>query len=130
MRDSSPKKILIIEDEGLISRVLELKIKQAKFPPEIFVAADGKTGLDMALREHPDFILLDLVLPNMTGLEMLGKLRDDEWGKNAAVVIMSNVKDPEKEQRAADLGVEEYLVKAEWKIEDVANIVTETLGIH
>ncbi|EKD43804.1 MAG: hypothetical protein ACD_72C00109G0002 [uncultured bacterium] len=81
----------------------------------------------MAFSEHPDLILLDFVLPGLDGMTLLKKLRTDSWGKNAQVIILTNLSDAENAEEAASHGVFDYLIKAEWKLEDVVKKVREKL---
>lgn len=74
------KKILIVEDEESLLKTLGEKFTLEGF--EVVKAQNGVEGLRVALQEHPDLILLDIVMPVMGGMEMLGKLRQDDWGKN------------------------------------------------
>lgn len=83
---------------------------------------------DVALLWHPDLILLDIVMPKMDGMTMLAQLREDEWGKTARVITLTNLSDTEKVAEAIEHGSYEYLVKSDWKIEDVVAKVREKLG--
>ncbi len=121
------KKILIIEDERPILNALHDKLTREGFP--ILEAQNGKDGLEIALREHPDLILLDIVMPVMDGMTMLRELRKDSWGKDARVVVLTNLSDNEKIGEAISSGAYDYLVKTDWKIEDVVSKIRERLGI-
>ena len=106
------KKILIVEDEPMIRHAIVEKFSQNK-RFIVMAAGDGKDGLEAALREHPDFILLDLIMPVMDGMQMLSKLRADEWGKTALVVFLSNLADSEKMAEARAKGVKDFVVKSD-----------------
>lgn len=82
-------------------------------------AKNGEEALASALNEHPDLILLDLLMPVMDGITMLKKLREDAWGKEAKVMVLTNLGEEAKLKESKALGVVDYLVKADWKIEDV-----------
>src|SRR6185312_13646530 len=99
MDTEAGKKILVVEDEASIALALGDKLAQEKFT--VSKAVDGEEGLAVALREHPDLILLDLRMSKMTGLEMLDELRKDAWGKTANVMIMTNVADTASQEEAA-----------------------------
>lgn len=120
------KKILIIEDERTLLQALEQKFQSEGY--DVISAKNGEEGLDVALSHHPDLILLDIVMPKMDGLSMLEKLRDDEWGKTAQVIMLSNLSDAEKVESATKYDVHDYLVKSDWKIQDVLKKVKEKLG--
>lgn len=94
----------------------------------VIQAYDGEAGLAKALAEHPDLILLDVMMPKMDGWEMLERLRADEWGKDAEVVMLTNAGDMESISKAVDRGTFEYLIKTELDIEDVLAKVKEKLG--
>ena len=122
--DTPIKKILIIEDDELIVFSLTKKLELAK-GIKVLCAKNGAEGLAMSLAEKPDLILLDIIMPIMSGMDMLKQLRQDEWGKQANVIILSNLSSPEKEAEAKKLGVTDYIVKADWKLEDVISKALE-----
>lgn len=120
------KNVLIVEDEVSLTKVLI-----DKFTKEGYLATgayDGKEGLKMALKDHPDAILLDIAMPVMDGVEMLKKLRADKWGQNALVIMLTNFSDFNNIQEVEELGIAEYLVKSDWGLEDVVKKVSENLN--
>lgn len=120
------KKILIVEDEEGLRDILAEELEQEGV--KVLHAADGQEGLDLALQEHPNLILLDLLMPNVDGLTMLENLRKDSWGKDAKVVILTNAEnDVEKVAKALNNDVFEYLVKTRWSLEAVVERVKEKL---
>ncbi len=119
------KKILIVEDELSLRNALRDKLTSEGF--NILEAKSGKEGLDTALREHPDLILLDIIMPVMDGLTMLDKLRHDEWGTKAPVILLTNLSDKEDLAIRSPYGSLDYIVKSDWKIEDVVKKVREKL---
>jgi NarL family two-component system response regulator LiaR len=122
------KKILVVEDEPMIRRALVEKISEEK-SFIVMSTKDGKEGLEAALREHPDFILLDLVMPVMDGMEMLSHLREDEWGKKARVMFLSNLADSEKVAEGVAKGVHEFMIKSNVDVSGIlAHIKKEVLG--
>ena len=120
-------KILIVEDEQSLIRALNEKLEQEGF--EVIDALNGEEGLEKALHEHPDLILLDIVMPRMDGITMLKELRKDEWGKNVPVLLLTNLTDAAKTAEAVENKVVGYLVKTDWKIEDVVDKIRETLQV-
>ncbi|MEI7792772.1 MAG: response regulator [Candidatus Berkelbacteria bacterium] len=112
------KLLLIVEDEDSVVYALSEKFNLTEGVKVIF-ASNGVDGLKKALEEKPDLILLDIILPEMDGIEMLEKLREDDWGKNVEVIILSNLSDPDSEKKARTLGVTQYIIKADCEIEDV-----------
>jgi DNA-binding response OmpR family regulator len=123
------KKILIVEDEAPLRSAVSDILTFEGF--EVFQAKNGQEGLDLALANHPDLILLDLMMPIMDGLTMLEKLRQDaEYGKGAAVILLTNINDPEKVAMATEAGSYDFLVKSDWNIEDVVRKIKTRLGIE
>jgi DNA-binding response OmpR family regulator len=119
------KKILIIEDDNSIRKALKNKLSEEGF--DTLEAVNGLEGLDLALSKKPDLILLDIVMPQMDGLTVLKKLREDSWGCDVKVIILSNLSDAKSVETSMEQGVYNYLVKANWKIEDVMAKIKETL---
>src|SRR3989344_5931193 len=109
------KTVLVIEDEDAIRWTMKEAL--AKDGLRVLEAKNGQEGLDLALNEHPDLILLDLVLPKIFGLDMLKKLREDEWGKRALVIVLTSLSDGEISKQAEDLGVKDLLIKKDWKLD-------------
>ncbi|HSE35281.1 MAG TPA: response regulator [Candidatus Paceibacterota bacterium] len=124
---ASSKKVLIVEDEAPLRNAVSDILSFEGF--QVFQAKNGQEGLDIALAEHPDLILLDLMMPVMDGLTMLEKLREDkEWGKSASVILLTNINDPDKVAQATEAGSYDFLVKSDWNIEDVVRKIKTRLG--
>jgi len=119
------KKILIIEDELTLRSVLAEKLKSDGF--EVLEAKNGEEGLEVSISQKPNLILLDIVMPKMDGLTMLEKLREDSWGKKVPVIILTNLSSGAEMSRSAENGVSGYLVKTDWKLEDVVKKIKEIL---
>ncbi len=118
--------ILIVEDDIPELNALRDKLINEGF--STFEAKNGEEGLGVALLQHPDLILLDIVMPVMDGITMLKKLREDEWGKGVKVIILTNLSDVEKVSEAIMQGSHDYLVKSDWKLEDVVIKIRERLA--
>lgn len=103
------KNVLIIEDEQTILKMLVEKFMLEGF--EAMSAIDGVQGLELALLKHPDIILLDIIMPRMSGLEVLEKLRNDPWGARVPVIMLTNVDDASYVSRANTFNVSRYLTK-------------------
>jgi len=119
------KKILVVEDEKSLSEVLKDKFEMEDF--EVIVAENGVVGLEMALKELPDMILLDIAMPVMDGLEMLRLLKSTDDGKNLKVIILTNYGDMDKFVQAKELGANDYLVKADWGMADIVGVVKKII---
>jgi len=121
------KKILIVEDEAPMRRALVDSFTEEKF--QVVEAGDGVEGLKKALEEYPDLILLDVVMPRMDGPSMLKELRKDKWGRGVPVIFLTNLNDAEKIVEATAGGAAGYLVKFNWKLEDVVKKVKDRLKL-
>jgi len=121
------KTILIVEDEEPMQLVLKDILAFEGF--DVFEAKNGEEGLEMALRVRPDLILLDILMPQMNGLVMLKKLREDEWGKKAKVIILTNYDEKENVAEALDNKVFDYFVKTDIKITEVIQKIKEKLEV-
>lgn len=118
------KKILvveIIEDEASMLKILSEKFRENG--EYVIVAKDGKEGLRLALKEHPDIIVLDLVMPRMDGFEMLKKLREDEWGKTVKVIVLTNLSEDHPDAKVIKNITSEYLLKANISLEELVKKV-------
>lgn len=119
--------LLIVEDEEALVFELEFKFKQEGF--NVIKAGNGELGLEMAEKNKPDIILLDIVMPKMDGLTMLKKLREQEWGKEIPVLVLSNYDDLDKISQAMQSKAQGYLIKSDWDIEEVVKKVREVLKL-
>lgn len=118
-------KILIVEDDLDLLEVLRKKFLMEKF--DVLQAPNGMLGLEEAVSKHPDMILLDIIMPVMDGMTMLRKLREDSWGKDVPVILLTNLSDESKVAEGMKHGVYDYLVKADWDIGDVVKKVRSKL---
>lgn len=129
MSESAQKKILVIEDEPSTLKSIVDELSSAGF--SVSSATDGVTGLDAAFKEHPDVVLLDLMLPRQNGLELLKKLRADSWGKNASVIVLTALEANDKIMKSVIKDVPSfYLMKRNWNLFDLTQKVKECLHIH
>ena len=119
-------KISIIEDDSAISQLYRIKFEAEGYQVE--TAANGKLGLELSEKIRPDIILLDLMMPEMPGDEMLKALRKTEWGKNTKVIILTNMGEQEAPPVLKELGVKRFIVKAEMTPRQVAEMVKTELS--
>ena len=119
------KKIAIIEDDMAISQMYRLKFEVEGY--EVETAENGKLGLELVEKMHPDIILLDLMMPEMNGDEMLAQLRKTDWGKNIKVIILINMGEQEVPDEVKKLGVSSIILKADMTPRQVAEIVKTQL---
>lgn len=119
--------ILIVEDESSLARVLADELRDQGFT--VSTASNGMEGLSVALTEHPDLIFVDVVMPRMDGLTMIKALRRDSWGKRVGIVILTNVSNASQIDESFDRGVYEYIVKADFELNDIIRIAKEKLAV-
>jgi DNA-binding response OmpR family regulator len=105
------KKILIIEDEIVLAEMYKEKLDKEGF--EVFLTSEIGEGIEIAKKEKPDLILLDILLPRENGVSFLEKIKKEEI-KDIPIVAFSNYDDPATKKRAFELGVKEYLIKANY----------------
>ncbi len=120
-------KVAIIEDDQAISQMYRIKFEAEGY--EVETAENGKLGLEMVEQFKPDIILLDLMMPEMTGDVMLQKLRQTDWGKGMRVVILTNMGEQEAPPIIKQLGVKRFILKAEMTPRQVAELVKAELAI-
>ena len=123
------KIILITEDEKILRDVLHSKLASEGF--SVLEAKNGEDGLTISLREHPNLILLDLMMPKIDGMSMLKKLRADDWGKTVPVIILTNLTsaDEGRNKDITELEPTYYFIKTDKKIEEVIDSIKDRLGI-
>lgn len=123
MSEEKKHKILIVEDEGLLRELMADKLQLEGF--NTLEAADGDEGLEIALKEHPDLIVLDLLMPKMGGMEVLRHLREDDYGRGIPVIIVSNLSAKEDITEGAEKGAVEYLIKANFSLDEIVDKIKE-----
>lgn len=104
------KTILIVEDDPILSRMYSEKFGFEGYGVEI--AKDGQEALDLVKEKHVDMVLLDIMLPKMSGTDFLKEFKSTPKGKEIPVLALTNLAEEEEKQKALELGVKEYLVKA------------------
>lgn len=118
-------KIAIIEDDRVISQMYRIKFESEGYDVE--TAENGKLGLAMIEEIKPVIVLLDLMMPEMTGDEMLAKLRATTWGKDLKVIILTNVGEQEIPEEVKKLGVSAVILKADMTPSQVVDLVKKHL---
>jgi len=120
------KNILIIEDDEFFRELIREKLLASGF--NVLEAMDGEVGVEKIKEEKPDLVLLDMLLPNMDGFELLLKVKSDTKLSSIPIVILSNLGQQEDIERALKLGAVDYLVKSQFDIDqiiDKINIILE-----
>lgn len=119
------KMILLVEDEKTIANLIELRLKRAGYKVE--VVYDGQKGLNAILTLHPDLVLLDMLLPGLSGFDILKKLKEKHILPNLPIIIISNSVQPVQLKRAINLGAKDYLIKVNFTPDVVVEKVDAVL---
>jgi CheY-like chemotaxis protein len=121
----SDKRILLVEDDRFLRRACQGGLKQRGF--NVLIAVDGEEGLRMAQTELPDLILLDMLMPKLSGLDVLRALRAEQRTRAIPVLILSNSSREQDIEEVHRLGVSGYLVKANLSLQDLGDQVGRLL---
>lgn len=119
-------KIMIVEDDASLREIYGIRIAAEGY--EIVSAGDGEEALAVAVREKPDLILSDVMMPKISGFDMLDILRSTPETANIKVIMMTALSGDDQRERGERLGADRYLVKSQVGIEDVVNAIHEVLG--
>ncbi len=117
----SPTTILVVEDDELLLGSVVQVLQDAGY--NVLQARDGKSGLEIALKNRPALILTDNMMPVMTGVEMVEQLRQDEWGKKEPVILMTSVYSGETLNDSLQAGVTDFVVKSDFSVDKVVALV-------
>ena len=119
------KKILIIEDDDFFRELIRKKLLSNK-NFEIIEAIDGEKGIEAMKEKKPDLVLLDLLLPNVDGFEVLSRAKGDSDISKIPIIILSNLGQQEDIEKALKLGANDYLIKSQF---DINQIVDKIISI-
>lgn len=119
-------KILLVEDDKSLREIYGTRLLAEGY--DIVSASDGEEALAVAIKEKPDLIVSDIMMPKISGFEMLDLLKSNEATRNIKVIVMTALSSDNQRQRGESLGAERYLVKSQVGIEDVVRTVHEVLG--
>ena len=111
------KKILLIEDEGALQKSLGDTFREDGF--EVLSALDGETGERLAKSEKPDLNIIDLILPQKDGLQVIQALKDDPATKDIPVVVLTNLERIEHVEKVLEMGAKTYLVKSNYTLKEI-----------
>lgn len=120
-------KILLVEDDEALAQMYILRLEQEGF--EVQHVANGEDALSEAVKYKPDLILLDAMMPKISGFDVLDILRNTPETANVRIVMLTALSQPKDKERAESLGVDDYLVKSQVVIADVIERVRYHLGI-
>jgi DNA-binding response OmpR family regulator len=124
-KTAKKKKILLIEDEKILSEMYKQKFTQAGF--EVFSSSESEEGLEMAKKEKPDLIVLDILLPRENGIIFLKWMKEEPEISSIPVMVFSNYDDPETKKEARELGIKDYLIKANYTPNGIVEKVKQYL---
>ena len=119
-------KVMVVEDDAALREIYSIRITAEGY--EVVSAGDGEEALAVAVREKPDLILSDVMMPKISGFDMLDILRSTPETANIKVVMMTALSSDDQRARGERLGADKYLVKSQVGIEDVINTIHEVLG--
>lgn len=117
--------VLVVEDDESIRQLYADALTAGGI--KAITAADGKTGVELALEKHPEVILMDITLPDISGHEAVRKIRNDVWGRTAKVIYLTNSDKPDDVYNAVKQKTVDYIIKANTEIKDVVNLVRQTM---
>ena len=119
-------KIMLVEDDNSLREIYSIRLTAEGYV--IVSAGDGEEALAMAVKERPDLIISDVMMPKISGFDMLDILRSTPETKDIKVIMMTALSSEDQRARGEHLGADRYLVKSQVGIEDVVNVVHEVLG--
>ena len=119
-------KIMVVEDDASLREIYGIRVAAEGY--EVVSAGDGEEALAVAVLEKPDLILLDIMMPKISGFDMLDILRSTPEISHIKVVVMTALSADDQRQRGERLGADRYLVKSQVGIEDVVKTIHEVLG--
>ena len=125
--DTRKRKILLVEDDTALASVYRSRLELEGF--DVCEANNGEDALSLAVSEHPDLILLDVMMPKISGFDVLDILRNPPETTNIRVIMLTALSQPKDKERAEQLGVDDYLVKSQVVIGDVVERVRYYLGM-
>lgn len=118
-------KILIVEDDDFLRSLAVTKLEKESFT--VFTAPNGQDGLAIAQKEIPDLIILDLMLPIMSGFDVLAQLKATETTKGTKVIVFSNLGEESDIKKCLDMGANDYLVKANFTLDELVEKIKTLL---
>jgi len=124
--ESRKKKILIVEDDSFLSEMYSTKLELANF--EVFIATNGEEGLDKMKLNKPDLVLLDLLMPQKNGFEVLKEKFVNPEIKDIPVIVLTNLSQKEQIKKCYELGAKDFLIKAYFIPTEVIKKIRNLIG--
>ena len=122
---TTSQKIVIVEDNSALAEIYKTRLELIGYT--CFVAYNGITGLYFIQQEIPDLVLLDMMVPDIAGDQILARMRASNWGKDIPVIVISNLNEADAPAGLRDLGISEYIVKANISNDQIDQIVNNIL---
>ena len=119
-------KILLVEDDNGLREIYNIRLTAEGY--DVVAAGDGEQALAVAVQEKPDLVISDVMMPKISGFDMLDILRQTPETKDIKVIMMTALSSEDQRERGNSLGADRYLVKSQVGIEDVVNAVHEVLN--
>jgi two-component system phosphate regulon response regulator PhoB len=122
---SATQKVIIVEDSPDLAEIYKTRLELLGYT--CFIGYNGITGLYFIQKELPDLVLLDLMIPDIAGDQVLRTMRASDWGRNIKVLVISNLNESEAPAGLRDLGIEGYVVKANMTDDSIDTLVNNIL---
>lgn len=122
---TTSQKIVIVEDNSALAEIYKTRLELIGYT--CFVAYNGITGLYFIQQEIPDLVLLDMMVPDIAGDQILARMRASNWGKDIPVIVISNLNEADAPAGLRDLGISDYIVKANISNDQIDQIVNNIL---
>ncbi|HET6924624.1 MAG TPA: response regulator [Candidatus Saccharimonadales bacterium] len=119
-------KIALVEDDEAVSQLYQMKLHKEGY--EVVLARDGAEGVQVVQSTQPDLVLLDLMLPQLSGDRVLAAIRQQPWGQNIKVIIMTNLTEDEAPKELHELGVSRFIVKAQYTPTQLMEVIKQVLA--
>ena len=119
-------KVMLVEDDNNLREIYDARLAAEGYT--IVSAHDGEEALALAIKERPDLIISDVMMPKISGFDMLDILRSTPETKNVKVIVMTALSQDEDRRRGEELGADKYVVKSQVTLEDIVSMVREVLG--
>ena len=120
------KTIVIVEDETVLQKALSIELLSDGIA--VFAASNGKAGLELVREKRPDLVLLDLIIPEMKGFDVLAEIKKDPATKDIPVIILSNLSSEDDKKKGVELGAADYYVKSSTDLSDLSSKVKNLLS--
>lgn len=118
-------KIIIVEDDVSLQKTLQEYLSADGF--EVFCASDGEEGVRIASEQMPDLMLLDIILPKMDGYEVIKAMKGNEKTKKIPIMLLTNLGGVRDVEKALELGATTYLIKSDYKLEEIVKKVRDII---